>query len=91
MISFDFIVGIVVGKILVGALLASSLFRNLALALAATAICILYLQEGIRGILTHAHAFEHAFVTRPNFAEGVVVGAIVAFIVFGTFLQRRAP
>ena len=89
--SFEFIVGIAVGKILFGALVASPLFRSIALALGALAICLLYLSEGVTGILSLAHALRVDFVARPDFSKGLAVGAIVAFVVFGIYQKRVRP
>ena len=55
--SHEFMVGIAVAAIMLSALFASSLFRNIALALAAGAIVVLYLQGGISNLL---HAVAHA-------------------------------
>lgn len=86
--SFEFIVGIAIGKILFGALFASPLFRSVALALAALAVCWLYLHEGVPGILSLAHALQADFLARPDFAKGAAVGAAAAFVVFGMYCRR---
>ena len=86
--SFEFFVGVAVGKLLLGALLASSLFRNIFLAAAAAAVCFLYAQRGTLGILAFAHRLHADLFSKQDFASGLIVGAIVAFIVFGLF-QRR--
>ena len=49
--SQEFIVGIAVAAILVSALCVSSLFRNLALALAAGAVVLLYMQGGVPALV----------------------------------------
>jgi len=56
--SYEFVVGVAVAAIMLSALLASSLFRNIALALAAGAIVILYLQGGIANLLTLGQTLE---------------------------------
>ena len=52
--SQEFIVGIAVAAIVVSALVASSLFRNIALALAAGAVVLLYLQGGVGALVATA-------------------------------------
>lgn len=87
--NFDFVVGIAAGKILLGALLASSIFRSVALAVAASAICVLYLQKGVAGLLGAAHLVTIDFMIRPDFSKGMALGAILAIIVFGIYMKRK--
>lgn len=82
-IDFQLIVGMTVGKILFGALFGSRMFRSLALGFAAAAIFILYYQEGIGGILLVANKLRADMASRPDFAKGMGLGAVIAFIVFG--------
>jgi hypothetical protein len=86
--NFEFLVGIAAGKILLGALLASPLFRSISLALAGIALVLLYLHEGIPGILAIAHALRGDVISRPDFSKGVAVGAATAFVVFGIYRTR---
>jgi hypothetical protein len=88
--NYDFLVGIAVGKILLGALFASALFRNIALAAMASVICFVYFQNGVGGILTLAHSLRIDFIARPDFSKGVALGAILAFLVFGFYRRRSA-
>ena len=87
--SQEFIVGIAVAAILVAALAASSLFRNIALALAAGAVVLLYLQGGVAALLATSAAVEKEIRALPDFSNGLVVGlAISAVLMIG--LQKRA-
>ena len=54
-LSNEFLVGIAVAAIVISALVASSLFRNLALALAAV---LLYLQGGIGALIATSKILE---------------------------------
>jgi hypothetical protein len=87
--TYEFIVGLTIGKILLGALFASPLFRNFAFAGAATGICLLYSREGLSGVLTIAHSLQADFATRPDFTKGVVLGALIAAVVLGLFRRRN--
>jgi hypothetical protein len=86
--DFEFLVGVAVGKILVGAALASPLLRSVALAAGAIAVSILYAENGTAGILAFAHWLEADLFHTPDFSSGVLAGAIIAFIVFGTFRRK---
>src|SRR5476649_2788927 len=82
--SQEFIVGIAVAAILVAALAASSLFRNIALALAAGAVVLLYLQGGVPGLVAISKSLESEFRAIPDFSRGLMVGlAMVAVLLFG--------
>lgn len=74
---------------MLGALFASPLFCNLGLAAAAIALCFLYAHEGTRGILLLAHQLRADLFIRPDFSRGLIVGAVVAFVVFGLY-QRKS-
>lgn len=87
--NFDFLVGIAAGKILLGALMASALFRSIALAGAAIAICFLYFQKGVVGLLFAARLVTADFMIRPDFSKGFALGAILALVVFGMYLKRK--
>jgi hypothetical protein len=85
----EFIVGIAVAAIMVSALVASSLFRNLALALAAGAIVLLYLQGGVPALISTTELVEKEIRTLPDFSNGLMVGlAASAVLLIG--LQKRA-
>ena len=87
--SKEFIVGIAVAAIMVAALVASSLFRNLALALAAGAIVLLYLQGGVPALISTSEMVQQQIRTLPDFSNGLVVGlAVSAVLLIG--LQKRA-
>jgi hypothetical protein len=88
-INFEFMVGVAVGKILLGALFASPIFRNLALAAGAGTLCFTYFQKGVPGILQAAHVLIGDFSARPSFSHGLALGALLGIIVFGAFLRRR--
>ena len=86
--SHEFIVGIAVAAILVSALVASSLFRNIALALAAGAVVLLYLQGGVAALIALSSTVENEIRALPNFSNGLVVGlAVCAVLLVG--LQKR--
>jgi hypothetical protein len=87
--SQEFIVGIAVAAILVSALVASSMFRNLALALAAGAVVLLYLQGGVPALLAMSQMVEKEIRTLPDFSNGLIVGfAVAAVFLFG--MQKRS-
>ena len=87
--SQEFIVGIAVAAILVAALAASSLFRNLALALAAGAVVLLYLQGGVGALIATSSLVEKEIRSLPDFSNGLVVGlAVSAVLMIG--LQKRS-
>jgi len=88
--SQEFIVGLAVAAILLSALVASSLFRNVALALAAGAIVLFYLQGGVPGLIAISKTLESEFRAIPDFSRGLMVGlAVVAVFFFGT--RHRGP
>jgi hypothetical protein len=87
--SQEFIVGVAVAAIMVAALVASSLFRNLALALAAGAVVLLYLQGGVGALVETSTMMEKQIRALPDFSNGLVVGlAVSAVLLMG--LHRRA-
>jgi hypothetical protein len=87
--SHDFIVGAAVAAILLSALFASSLFRNIALALAAGGVVVLYLQGGVSNLLTLSHTLETEFQAIPDFSRGMLVGVAVVAVLFVGFRPRR--
>ena len=88
--SHEFMVGVAVAAIMSSALFASSLFRNIALALAAGAIVVLYLQGGIANLLTLSHTLESEVLSIPDFARGMLVGVAIVVVLFLGLRPRRA-
>src|SRR5262245_55422391 len=88
-LSQEFIVGVAVAAILVSALVASSMFRNLALALAAGAVVLLYLQGGVAALIATSRLVEIEIRALPDFSHGLLVGLAVS-AVFLVGFQRRA-
>ena len=87
--SQEFVGGIAVAAIMVCALAASSLFRNVALALAAGATVLLYLQGGVPALIATSGMVEKEIRAMPDFSNGLIVGlAVSAVLLLG--LQRRA-
>ena len=87
--SQEFVVGIAVAAIMVSALVASSLFRNLALALAAGVVVLLYLQGGVAALIATSGVVEKEIRSLPDFSNGLVVGlAVSAVLLLG--LQKRS-
>jgi hypothetical protein len=76
--NHEFIVGAAVAAILVSALVVSSLFRNLALAFAAGAIVLLYLQGGVKALIATSTTLENEIRAIPEFSNGLLVGLVVA-------------
>lgn len=87
--SHEFVVGVAVAAIMLSALLASSLFRNIALALAAGAIVVVYLQGGIANLLTLGQTLETEVRAIPDFASGMLVGVAIVVVLFLGFRPRR--
>jgi hypothetical protein len=87
--SNEFIVGIAVAAILVSALVASSLFRNIALALAAGVVVLLYLQGGVAALIAMSATLESEIRALPNFSNGLVVGLAIS-AVFLVGMQKRS-
>ena len=73
-LSNEFLVGVAVAAIVISALVASSLFRNVALALAAGAVVLLYLQGGIGALIATSKLVESEIKATPDFSQGLVVG-----------------
>ena len=87
--SQEFIVGIAVAAILVCALCASSMFRNIALALAAGGVVLLYLQGGVPALIATSAVLEKEIRALPDFSNGLVVGlAVSAVLLLG--MQKRS-
>lgn len=88
--SHEFVVGAVVAAILLSALFASSLFRNIALALAAGGVVVLYLQGGVQNLLALSKTLETEFGAIPDFSTGMVAGVAVVGILALGFRPRAA-
>src|SRR3954467_14077787 len=87
--SQEFIVGIAVAAIMVCALCASSMFRNIALALAAGGVVLLYLQGGVPALSTTSAVREKESRGLPDFSNGLIVGlAVSAVLLLG--MQKRS-
>jgi hypothetical protein len=70
-------------------MVASSLFRNIALALAAGAVVLLYLQGGVGALMATSKVLETEIRALPDFSHGLVVGlAVSAVLLVG--MQRRS-
>ena len=85
--NYEFMIGIAVGKILVGAVLASSLFRAIAMASAASAIAFLYFDGGIIAILKIGVMLRTDLLAHPEFAHGIALGGALA-VLLGAALRR---
>ena len=88
-LSNEFLVGVAVSAIIISALVASSLFRNVALALAAGAVVLLYLQGGIAALLATSKLVENEIRATPDFSQGMVVGLAIS-AVFLVGMRQRA-
>jgi len=87
--SQEFVVGIAVAAIMVCALCASSMFRNIALALAAGGVVLLYMQGGVPALITTSTVLEKEIRALPDFSNGLVVGlAVSAVLLLG--MQKRS-
>jgi uncharacterized membrane protein YedE/YeeE len=88
--SNEFLVGIAVAAIVVSALAASSLFRNLALALAAGAVVLLYMQGGIGALIATSKVLETEIRAIPDFSNGLVVGLAISAVLMVGLRQRSS-
>ena len=88
-LSNEFIVGVAVAAIVISALVASSLFRNLALALAAGAVVLLYLQGGTGALIATSKVVENEIKATPDFSQGLMVGLAIS-AVFLVGMRQRA-
>lgn len=90
-IDNSLLVGALVGAILFGALFASPVFRNVALAAAAAGICVIYARDGVDGIRLIASALAADIVRQPQFAGGLAFGSVVVTLLAAALRLRRAP
>lgn len=86
----EFIVGIAVAAIMVSALVVSSLFRNVALALAAGGVVLLYLQGGVPSLMATSKLLENEIRTLPDFSNGLMVGLAISAVMLVGMRQRSA-
>ena len=86
--THEFLVGAIVAAILLGAFFASSLFRNIALALAAAGVVFLYVQGGVPGLITLSKTLETEALANLNFSTGLAVGAAAITLLMLGFRQR---
>ena len=75
---------------MVSALVASSLFRNIALALAAGGVVLLYLQGGVPTLMATSKVLETEIRALPDFSNGLMVGLAVAAVMLVGLRQRSA-
>jgi zinc transporter ZupT len=87
--NHEFVVGLAVAVIMLSAFVASALFRNVALALAAGSIVLLYVQSGVPGLLALSKVLENEIKTIPDFSQGLMVGAAVSVVLLLGLRQRR--
>ena len=88
-LSNEFLVGVAVAAIVISALVAPSLFRNVALALAAGAVVLLYLQGGIAALIAMSKLVETEIKATPDFSQGLMVGLAI-WAVFLVGMRQRA-
>jgi hypothetical protein len=88
--SHEFVVGAAVAALIVAALVASSLFRNVALALAAGAVVLLYLQGGVAALLAMSAMVEKEIRALPEFSNGLIVGLAISAVLLVGLRQRSA-
>ena len=89
-LSNEFLVGVAVAAIVISALVASSLFRNLALALAAGAVVLLYLQGGIGALIATSKVLETEIRATPDFSQGLMVGLAISAVFLVGMRQRTS-
>jgi len=78
--SHEFVVGIAVAAILIGALVPSSLFRNLTLALVGGLVVILSVQGGVDALIDASKIVEAEIRRFPGFSHGLVVGLTISAV-----------
>lgn len=88
-VSKEAVVGFAIAAVLVSALLWSPLFRNFALAAAATGIVYLYVQQGLTGIHAIADKLTADAGSEPDLLKGLYVGLAAMFAVFSISMLRR--
>ena len=88
--SQEFVVGLTVAAIMLSALVVSSLFRNVAFALAAGAIVLFYMQGGIPNLIAISKVVENEFRAIPDFSRGLMVGLAMAAVFLLGVRQRSS-
>ncbi|HZS63120.1 MAG TPA: hypothetical protein VFA53_01275 [Xanthobacteraceae bacterium] len=88
--SQEFVVGLGVAAILLSALVVSSLFRNIAFALAAGGIVLLYVQGGVPSLVAMSNALESQLRAIPDFSRGLMVGVAMAAVFLLGMRQRSS-
>ena len=66
------------------------LFRNLALALAAGAVVLLYLQGGIGALIATSKVLETEIKATPDFSQGLMVGLAISAVFLVGMRQRSS-
>jgi hypothetical protein len=89
-LSNEFLVGIAVAAIVISALVVSPLFRNVALALAAGAVVLLYLQGGTAALIATSKIVEMEIKATPDFSQGLVVGLAISAVLLVGMRQRSS-
>ena len=84
----EFLVGVAVAAIVISALVASSLFRNVALALAAGAVVLLYMQGGTAALIATSKLVETEIKSTPDFSQGLIVGLAISAVFLVGMRQR---
>ncbi len=90
-VNNELVIGAAAAAVLIGAVLASSLFRNLALAASALALAWLYAQQGVDGLMAIGQSLSGDLAARPDFARGLLIGTALAAVILGAALVRRRP
>jgi hypothetical protein len=88
--SQEFVVGLTVAAIMLSAVVVSSLFRNVAFALAAGAIVLFYMQGGIPNLIAISKVVENEFRAIPDFSRGLMVGLAMAAVFLLGVRQRSS-
>ena len=88
--SQEFVVGLTVAAIMLSAVVVSSLFRNVAFALAAGAIVLFYMQGGIPNLIAVSKVVENEFRAIPDFSRGLMVGLAMAAVFLLGMRQRSS-
>src|SRR5258705_5471319 len=88
--SQEFVVCLTVAAIMLSGLVVTSLFRNVAFALAAGAIVLFYMQGGIPGLIAFSKVVENEFRAIPDFSRGLMVGLAMAAVFLLGLRQRSS-
>ena len=88
--AYDFFVGVVAAKVVLGALWLSPRLRDTALLMAAGAICVVLAREGTGGLVGLEHAALNALALKADLAKGLVAGALLVAVARFVFHGRVA-